>query len=203
MKIGYARVSTVDQNLEMQLDALQKEGCERIFKEKVSGGKADRPDLARMMEHLRTGDTLVICKNNEIKATNSLGKYWTEYMSGFDSTVEEYYSIVKHGNNLFAATNDGLYKMNVSDLVLSADESRENTAVRAFPNPCSDRLLISSKQEIGRITVFDIFGREYPVSSVKNDNYTILNTAVLPVGTYYVKVTTNDSQTFTKICVAR
>jgi len=62
MKIGYARVSTQDQNLDLQIDALKKECCERIYEEKASGSKAERPELARMMEHLRSGDILVIWK---------------------------------------------------------------------------------------------------------------------------------------------
>lgn len=62
MKIGYARVSTQGQNLELQIDALKKEGCEKIYEEKVSGSKADRPEFARMMEQLRKGDFIVIWK---------------------------------------------------------------------------------------------------------------------------------------------
>ncbi|HEY3265585.1 MAG TPA: recombinase family protein [Armatimonadota bacterium] len=60
MKIGYARVSSEDQNLDLQQDALTQAGCERIYGEKESGGKADRPELLRLLEMLRPGDTLVV-----------------------------------------------------------------------------------------------------------------------------------------------
>ena len=59
MKIGYARVSTQDQNLDRQLDQLRREGCERIYEEKVSGAKSDRPELMRMLDALREGDVVV------------------------------------------------------------------------------------------------------------------------------------------------
>jgi DNA invertase Pin-like site-specific DNA recombinase len=62
MKIGYARVSTKDQNLGLQLDSLHKAGCEKIFTEVASGAKNDRPVLAEMLDVLRAGDILVIWK---------------------------------------------------------------------------------------------------------------------------------------------
>ena len=62
MKIGYAQVSTQDQNLEMQLDVLQKAGCEKVFQEKASGVKSDRPQLAAMQQALRKGDVIYIYK---------------------------------------------------------------------------------------------------------------------------------------------
>ena len=62
MKIGYARVSTRDQSLELQIDALEKAGAERIYSEKESGGKWDRVELTKCLEHLRAGDTLIVYK---------------------------------------------------------------------------------------------------------------------------------------------
>lgn len=60
MKIGYARVSTQDQNLDRQMDNLRAVGCERIFNEKMTGTKSDRPELKTMLLTLRSGDILVI-----------------------------------------------------------------------------------------------------------------------------------------------
>lgn len=60
MRIGYARVSTADQNLDRQLDILKTAGVERIYSEKISGIKASRPEFNKMMDALRPGDTLVV-----------------------------------------------------------------------------------------------------------------------------------------------
>ncbi|MFD1736390.1 recombinase family protein [Bacillus salitolerans] len=62
MKIGYARVSTQDQSLDLQLDALEKVGCEKIYEEKVSGMKDDRPQLLDLLKYAREGDVLVVYK---------------------------------------------------------------------------------------------------------------------------------------------
>lgn len=62
MKIGYARVSTQDQNLDMQIDALKTAGCEIIFEEKISGKTKERPELTKLFEKLRKGDTVVVWK---------------------------------------------------------------------------------------------------------------------------------------------
>ena len=60
MQIGYARISTNDQNLSLQIDALKKAGCEKIFKDKISGAKADRPALKKALDFARKGDAIVV-----------------------------------------------------------------------------------------------------------------------------------------------
>lgn len=62
MYVGYARVSTEDQNLDIQLLKLKQAGCKRIFQEKVSGAHRQRPELTKMLEHIRDGDTIVVWK---------------------------------------------------------------------------------------------------------------------------------------------
>jgi DNA invertase Pin-like site-specific DNA recombinase len=62
MLIGYARVSTQDQNPALQLDALHAAGCEKIFTEKASGAQRDRPELIAALTYIRPGDTLVVWK---------------------------------------------------------------------------------------------------------------------------------------------
>jgi len=62
MLIGYARVSTLDQNLALQRDALARAGCEKVLEDKASGSRADRPGLAQALDILRAGDTLVVWK---------------------------------------------------------------------------------------------------------------------------------------------
>jgi DNA invertase Pin-like site-specific DNA recombinase len=60
VKFGYARVSTDEQSDNAQLDALNDAGCERIFSEKFSGKSKQRPELERLIDSLRTGDTVVV-----------------------------------------------------------------------------------------------------------------------------------------------
>lgn len=85
MKIGYARVSTREQNLDMQIDALTKAGCEKLYTETVSGSnssKSERPELNKLLEDLRPNDILVIWKLDRlgrslkhlIELVNDLGK---------------------------------------------------------------------------------------------------------------------------------
>lgn len=66
MILGYARVSTEDQNLDAQITALEAVGAQRIYSEKVSGSKLVRPELDRLLDHLRPGDVVVIAKYDRL-----------------------------------------------------------------------------------------------------------------------------------------
>jgi DNA invertase Pin-like site-specific DNA recombinase len=69
MLIGYARVSTPEQDLTLQLDALREAGCERTFSDKASGAKANRAGLAEALSHARTGDVIVVWKLDRLGRT--------------------------------------------------------------------------------------------------------------------------------------
>ncbi|WP_371187846.1 recombinase family protein [Thalassotalea maritima] len=66
MKLGYARVSTTDQDLQIQIDYLTSLGCEKIFSEKVSGKSLNRPKLNELMSFAREGDTIIVTKTDRL-----------------------------------------------------------------------------------------------------------------------------------------
>lgn len=86
MKIGYARVSTDDQNLDRQIDALKKAGCERLYQEKISSGKYNRPELSRLLDALREGDIVIVVELTRLGRT----------VSNLISIVERIHSIGAH-----------------------------------------------------------------------------------------------------------
>lgn len=90
MIFGYARVSTQDQNLDMQLDALKQYGCDQIFQEKMTGKKKDRPQLDEMLKMLRTGDKVVIYKLDRISRST---KHLIELSEHFESAGVQFVSL--------------------------------------------------------------------------------------------------------------
>lgn len=105
MKIGYARVSTADQKLRMQTDALKEAGCTKIFKEKASGVKSDRPQFLKMMEHVREGDILVVWKldrlSRSMKDLLNVVTQLEERGIGFMSLNDPIDTTTPHGKLIF------------------------------------------------------------------------------------------------------
>lgn len=99
MKIGYARVSTNDQNLDLQMNALKEAGCEKIFTDHgVSGAKAERPGLDKALDHISKRDTLVIWKLDRlgrslshllsiIEDLKQQGAHFASIQEGFDTST--------------------------------------------------------------------------------------------------------------------
>jgi DNA invertase Pin-like site-specific DNA recombinase len=73
MKYAYARVSTLHQDLEVQLQALEKEGCDKIYSDKFTGTKTDRPQFSILLQELKPGDTLVVTKLDRFARTTANG----------------------------------------------------------------------------------------------------------------------------------
>lgn len=73
MKYGYARVSTINQDLQAQLNKLTEEGCEVVYSEKFTGTKTDRPEFNKVLQLLKEGDTLVVTKLDRFARTASKG----------------------------------------------------------------------------------------------------------------------------------
>src|SRR5919201_1761099 len=92
MLIGYARVSTNDQETATQVAALKAAGCERIYREKASGGRWDRPELHRLLDQLRKGDVLVVWKldrlSRSLRDVLTIMERLAEDKAGFRSLTE-------------------------------------------------------------------------------------------------------------------
>src|SRR5271167_1010776 len=92
MLIGYARVSTNDQETATQVAALKAAGCERIYREKASGGRWDRPELHRLLDQLRKGDVLVVWKldrlSRSLRDILTIMERLAEAKAGFRSLTE-------------------------------------------------------------------------------------------------------------------
>jgi DNA invertase Pin-like site-specific DNA recombinase len=101
MLIGYARVSTFDQNPSLQVDALKSAGCTKIFTDKISGKVAQRPELDKLKEHCREGDTVVVWRLDRLG--RSL-KDLIEMVNFFDSQGIAFKSLQE---NIDTATSSG------------------------------------------------------------------------------------------------
>jgi len=123
MKIGYARVSTQDQKLELQLDDLKKYGCETIFKEKMSGKNKTRPQLTRMIDQLRKGDVVVVWKLDRLG--RSL-KDLIELVSSFREKGVEFVSL-KDGIDTGTATGRFTFNIFASLAEFEREIIRERT----------------------------------------------------------------------------
>jgi DNA invertase Pin-like site-specific DNA recombinase len=122
MLVGYARVSTVEQNLDLQIDALQKTGCEKIYTDKMSGAKA-RPGLDEALAFLRPGDVLVVWK------LDRLGRRTVKLIQLIEELKERGVGFKSLSNAIDTTTPEGMfiYRISSSFAELERDLARERT----------------------------------------------------------------------------
>jgi len=105
MLVGYARVSTFDQNLDLQKDALSKAGCEKVFLDQVSGVASERPGMEKAFEYLREGDTLVVWRldrlGRSLKHLIEMIAHLDERKIGFKSLQESIDTTTSGGKLVF------------------------------------------------------------------------------------------------------
>jgi len=105
MNIGYARVSTEDQTLDLQKDALEKIGCSQIFTDTISGATRERPGLTKALEYVREGDSLVVWKLDRLgRSLKHLIETITELNNrkiGFKSLTENIDTTTSGGKLIF------------------------------------------------------------------------------------------------------
>ena len=180
--IGYARVSTEDQKLDLQRDALAQLGCHRVFEDRASGARADRPGLAAALSHLRRGDTLVVWRLDRLGRTthqlvNLLEQFEREgirlrsLQDGIDPASVMGKAMLQIGavfaemerNLLRERTKAGLAAARARGRLggrkprLSADGL--DTARRLMADPLLTMEEIASRLGIGRTTLYRALGR--------------------------------------------
>jgi len=105
MIVGYARVSTDDQTLALQLDALQASGCEKVFRDTISGTKTERPGLTKALDHARAGDMMVVWRLDRLGRSLShlieLIHTLEERGVGFKSLTEQIDTTTSGGKLIF------------------------------------------------------------------------------------------------------
>ena len=123
MLIGYARVSTADQNLDLQVDALRQHGCERIFCDRTSGARADRPGMREALEFARPGDVLVVWK------LDRLGRTTRRLIEFIEELKERQIDFKSLHNNIDTTTSEGMFMYRLFSALaeLERDLLRERT----------------------------------------------------------------------------
>jgi DNA invertase Pin-like site-specific DNA recombinase len=101
MTFGYARVSTIDQNLDRQIDALQKHGVEHIFSEKITGTTKDRQELTLLLERITEGDTIVI------ESLSRLGRSTKDLIELMELFQSKKVNLVSLKENIDTSTSTG------------------------------------------------------------------------------------------------
>ena len=171
MLISYARVSIQDQNPELQLAALKAAGCDRLFEEKASGAKRDRPELNAVLSHLRKGDTLVVWKLDRLarslKQLMETVELLHEHGIGFRSLTEAIDTTTSGGRLIFhifgaLAEFERSIIRERTTAGLSAARARGRVGGRPRAMSEADLAVARTLLKDGQLTIADVAGRDVP-----------------------------------------
>ncbi|MDU8542512.1 recombinase family protein [Pseudomonas syringae group sp. J248-6] len=153
--IGYARVSTVTQSLDQQSAQLSEQGCIRIFEEKISGAKRERPELSRMLDHLREGDVLLVtCLDRLARSTADLlqiAELLRERGAGLRSVAEPWADTTTPAGRMILTVFAGIADFERSLIVERTSQGRQAAkarGVRFEPKPALTSSQIAHAREL-------------------------------------------------------
>ena len=153
MKIGYARVSTLDQNLDLQLQALRKAECRKTFQEKVSGSNRNRPEFRRMLDQIREDDTIVVWKLDRVaRSTRDLLETMEiirEAGGRFQSISEPWADTTSHSGKMIMTIFAGIAEFE-RDLIRERTGAGREAAKKRGVRFGRSRKLASDQHELAR-----------------------------------------------------
>ncbi|MCI1035907.1 recombinase family protein [Pseudomonas putida] len=155
MNIGYARVSTTGQDLQVQRELLSQEGCARIFEEKVSGAKNDRPELLRMLDHLREGDVIMVTRLDRLARSTlhllEIADRLNEIGAGLRSLAEPWLDTSSPAGQMIMTIFSGIAAFERSlivDRTRAGREAARRKGVKFGPKPSLSPDQIAHAQEL-------------------------------------------------------
>lgn len=193
MKIGYARVSTQEQSLALQLDALQQAGCRKVYEEVISGARVERPVLQDMLTHLREGDVLMIWKLDRLgRSLRHLIEVVTDLAQrdiGFKSLQESLDTTTSSGKLVFhmfgalaAFERDLIRERTHAGLVAARARGRLGGRPRGLSTPAeATALAAETLYREGQLSVRQIAAK---LNIAKSTLYVYLRARGVPIGPY-------------------
>lgn len=173
MKIGYARVSTKDQNLDLQYEALKQADCDLIFEENISGAKTERPELQKVLHLLKAGDTLVVYKLDRLSRSTQhlieISNLLSERKANLQSTSDDIDTTTSMGKLFFTIlgaiaqferdliierTRAGLDAARKSGKKLGPKQKVDPKTIRALVNSGIEKSEVQRQLKISRATLY-------------------------------------------------
>jgi DNA invertase Pin-like site-specific DNA recombinase len=165
MKIGYARVSTIDQNLERQIDQLEQYDCDQIYKEKITGTKFNRPELQKILDSLRKNDIVVVTElsrlSRSVKDLFNLIELLKQKEANLISLKEPWANTITPQGKLMFTIFAGISQF---DRDLTSQRTKEGLAIARARGRKGGRPPKSAKDVNLAIKMYD--SKEYSISEI-------------------------------------